>query len=113
MPKRKDANSDNVKLAKWYADRHLETDPGVEEVHYLPANSPPREIRFLEVNKLISETGELEPIDFGVDIGNSEGHVLVVLDVTPAQWEAIQKHKLALPAGWSLDGRQTFKRATS
>jgi hypothetical protein len=99
---------DRDALARWYAKRHLDTDSGVEQVHYLPANAPTREIRLLEVNRLISETAEPEPIDFGVDIGGAEAHTLYVLDVTPAQWQAINKREMKLPAGWTLDGMQTL-----
>lgn len=73
-------------------------------------NAPPREIRFLEVNQMISETTPPEPIDFGVDIGSAEAHTLYVLDATPAQWNAILSKKLPLPAGWTLDGGQELGR---
>lgn len=101
---------DRDRLARGYAKRHLDTDNGVQEIHYLPANAPPREIRFVEVNPLISETADLEPIDFGVDIGSAEEHVLLVLDVSPTQWQAIRRHRLALPAGWALDGSIAYRR---
>ena len=94
---------DRDSLARWYAQRHLDTDTGVERIYYLPTNAPPREIRFLEVNRMISETMPLEPIDFGVDIGSANAHTLYVLDVTPSQWEAIQRGELSLPDGWVLD----------
>lgn len=94
---------DRDSLAHWYAQRHFSTDPGVESIYYLPTDAAPREIRFLEVNGMISETTPLEPIDFGVDIGSAEAHTLYVLDVTPTQWEAIQRGELELPAGWVLD----------
>jgi len=97
-------------LARWYAKRHLATDAGVEQIYYLPANAPPREIRLLEVNRLISETADPEPIDFGVDIGGADGHTLLVLDVTPAQWEAIREKPSLLPDGWVLDGAQELAR---
>jgi len=64
----------------------------------------------LEVNRLISETTPLEPIDFGVAIGGIDAHTLNVLDVTPAQWEAIQKKEVPLPDGWTLDGMQELGR---
>ena len=38
---------DRDSLAQWYARRHLDTDNGVVQVHYLPRNAPAREIRFL------------------------------------------------------------------
>jgi hypothetical protein len=110
MASANNATFDRGALARWYAQRHLRTDAGVQEIHYLPENAPAREIRLLEVNNLIPAMRELEPIDFGVDIDSAEGHVLLVLDVTPAQWRAIQNGKLALPSGWTLDGGKSFRR---
>jgi hypothetical protein len=50
----------------------------------------------------------LEPVDFGVDTGAESEHKLFVLDVTPSQWDAITRAKLALPAGWTLEGAIVF-----
>jgi hypothetical protein len=111
MPAMTGTAFDRDSMANWYAQHHGEIDPGVVEIHYLPTNAGPREIRFLEVNELISETTPLEPIDFGVDVGSDNAHKLNVLDVTPAQWEAIRTEKMPLPEGWALDDRrQIFKR---
>jgi hypothetical protein len=102
---------DRAKLARWYASRHYRTDPAIQAIVYLPANAPEREIRLVEVNDAIAEReGPLEPIDFGVDIDSSEGHTLMVLDVTPAQWKNIEKNKLQLPQGWSREGSIPFPR---
>jgi hypothetical protein len=90
-------------MAAWYARRHLETDDAIVEVRYLPEGAPNHEIRFLEINKLISETTPMEPIDYGVDINGAGTHTLYVLDVTPRQWEEIRHKQLHLPDGWSLD----------
>jgi hypothetical protein len=103
---------DRDAMARWYADRHLKTDPGILEVCYLPTNAPDREIRLLEVNELIAsrEENPVEPIDFGVDIGGEIQHTLFVVDVTPEQWERIQQGRLALPDGWSLQASISFPR---
>jgi hypothetical protein len=45
----------------------------------------------------------MEPLDFGVDTGADSEHKLVVLDVTPAQWQAIERGTLSLPGGWTLE----------
>jgi hypothetical protein len=97
---------DRDAMAKWYARQHLDTDPGLKSVYYLPKNSPQREIRLVEINELIAEMIDegLEAIDFGVDTGAESEHKLFVLDVTPSQWEAITQSRLSLPKGWSLDG---------
>ncbi len=99
-------------LARWYASRHLKTDSGIRDIYYLPAGAPEREIRFVEINSLIAdrEKDPLEPIDFGVDVGGAAGHTLLVLDVTPAQWEKVARKELSLPKGWSLDGALHFPR---
>jgi len=97
-------------VARRYAKEHLKTDPGLVCVYYLPAGSAEREIRLVEVNKLIGERTDdsLEPIDFGVDRGSDNEHRLLVLDVTPAQWKRIQARKISLPNGWSLDQAVRF-----
>jgi len=92
------------RMAQWYACQHYKTDPGVVAVYYLPTDSPDREIRLVEVNKLIGmrDDSALEPIDFGVDAGTDSEHRLCVLDVTPEQWDRLQRGALQLPPQWSL-----------
>ncbi len=99
-------------MARWYAGRHMKTDTGTRDIYYLPEGAPGREIRLLEINEQIADRDEspLEPIDFGVDVGGVDAHTLMVLDVTPAQWERIAKKELDLPNGWSLKGSIPFSR---
>ncbi len=99
-------------MARWYATRHLRTDPGIRDVYYLPGDAPPTEIRCVEVNELIAvrDKDPLEPLDVGVDVGGAAAHTFMVLDVTPAQWEKIAKEELPLPSGWSLSGAVHFSR---
>jgi hypothetical protein len=96
---------DRDAMATWYARQHLETDPGLRRVYYLPKDARAREIRLVEVNELLADMNDdaLEAIDFGVDTGAEFEHKLVVLDVTPAQWDSISHGKLSLPRGWSLE----------
>lgn len=102
---------DRDELADWYASQHLQTDPGITDVYYLPVNAPERDIRFVEINKLMFERSDdgLEPIDFGVDFGRESAHKLLVLDVTPGQWERIRNNKLKLPESWSLENARHFQ----
>jgi len=97
-------------MAKFYAKRHKEIDPAISEIHYLPTGAPANEIRFVEVNGFITGTASPEPIDFGVDAGTANEHKLIVLDVTPEQWEEIREGTLPLPRGWSLEGSQVISR---
>jgi hypothetical protein len=97
---------DRDALAQWYATRHTKTDPGIRTIYYLPTKSPDREIRFLEINESMAQrdSDPIEPFDFGVDTGDENAHTLVVIDVTPVQWEKIRNHEIDLPESWSLDG---------
>lgn len=104
MPHPTETEFDRDSAAKWYAQRHFDTDIGVERIFYLPTNAPPREIRLLEINNLISEMVPPEPIDFGVDIEGFDRHTLYVLDLTPDQWKALQNRQVSLPVDWTLDG---------
>lgn len=101
---------DRDSWARVYAQRHLDLDSGIVQVRYLPTNAPPREIRLLEVNKLISDMVPLEPINFGVGMDEIDRHSLYILDVTPSQWEAILKKSVSLPDGWTLDGSVELAR---
>ena len=101
---------DRDSWARWYAQEHLRTDPGVGPIFYLPSNAPEREIRFVEVNNLLAERSDnsLDPIDFGIDAGTETAHQLFVLDVTPQQWDRIQTASIQLPSGWSLADATRF-----
>jgi hypothetical protein len=105
------ANLSKDEMVRWYANRHLKTDPGIRAVYYLPNGAPDSEIRFLEINELMAvrENDPLEPIDFGVDIEGAE-HKLLVVDVTPTQWDRISRSELSLPNGWSLEQALHFSR---
>jgi hypothetical protein len=98
--------------ASLYAQRHLQTDPGIREVFYLPDGAPEREIRLVEVNELIAvrEHDAVEPIEFGVDRGSENEHLVQILDVSPDQWAKIRRNEVHLPTGWSLNGVQPFSR---
>jgi len=103
---------DRDSMAQRYASNHLETDPGIQTVYYLPRNAPDREIRLVEVNELMAERADdpLEPLNFGVDVNGTNSHTLMVLDITPSQWEKIGRQELRLPADWSLESPIPFLR---
>jgi hypothetical protein len=101
---------DRDAMANWYARQHRSTDPGIQQIYYLTKDAPAREIRFIEINHLLADMSDdaLEPIDFGVDTGSDNEHKLFVLDVTPSQWSEIDRGRLSLPTGWTLEGAITL-----
>ena len=100
-------------IAQWVALKRLAIDPEIREVHFLPMNAAPNEIRLLEVNTRLappSALGPVEPVDFMPDIDGLD-FTLLVADVSPEQWEAVRCQELGLPDGWALDEHaRTFGR---
>jgi hypothetical protein len=101
---------DRDAFARWYAVRHLSTEPALREVVYLPAGAPANEIRLVEVNALATDAGPVEPLDFGADADLPGAHRVLVADVSPEQWDRLARGELALPPGWALAGARAFDR---
>jgi hypothetical protein len=102
---------DRDRFARWIGKRHYDIDKGITRVVYLPDNAPPDELRLLEVNSLaaIPENAPVTAVDFMPDIEGIH-YKLFVADVTPGQFDAIEREELALPEGWSLHDRQDIIR---
>ncbi len=100
-------------VAEWLAGRHLQTDRGISEIWYLPTDAPPKEIRLLEVNRLLNlpmnDNRPLSAVDFGLDVDGLD-YLVMVADVTPRQVELIRQARLLLPPGWNAEGSQIFPR---
>jgi hypothetical protein len=102
-----DAGMSRDAFARWISRRHFAIDKGITRILYLPTGAPPEEVRLLEVNELayIPENAPIEGLDFMPDI-EGLNYRLFVADVTPRQFEAVQSHRVALPAGWNLEGAE-------
>jgi hypothetical protein len=99
-------------FAEWLARQHLEFDKRLTLAVYLPAGAPEDEVRLLEVNTgLYPEPGNpIVPVETTPAVADLPFRVWVA-DVTPDEWERIQTNPGLLPAGWSLEGRVTSRRA--
>jgi hypothetical protein len=101
------ANRDQV--AEWIARKHLAVDPGITDILYLPGGAPPEEVRLIEANALLAALPdeEISPIDFGLNVEGLNFRLLVV-DVTPSQWNRIVEGKSAIPKDWTLEDARRF-----
>src|SRR5204863_183790 len=101
---------DRDAVAAWLAKMHLIADSGIQEVWYLPKESPPDEIRLLELNdRMAGNESEVEVIDFGLDVEGAHFR-LMVADITSDQLQQIKQNPSRLPRGWSLDVNRIWKR---
>jgi hypothetical protein len=99
-------------FARWFAQRHMSSDPALARVVYLPSGAPRGEIRLLEVNRfqIPHDNDVIEPLDFSPDIDEIPFKVFVA-DITTDQWERIQRESgTTLPVGWRLDGNRIYSR---
>lgn len=105
--KEPDGGMSRDEFAFWIGRQHFDIDKGICRIIYLPSGAPPKEVRLLEVNDLapIPENAPVMAFDFRPVIDGID-YSLFVADVTPAQFEAIEKYQLALPEGWLFEGHQ-------
>ncbi len=107
-----EATKQRAAFAEWLARQHLRFDARLTQVVHLPAGAPEDEVRLLEVNTgLYPAPGNpIVPVETTPAVTDLPFHVWVA-DVTPDEWNQIQSNPALLPTGWSLEGRQTIRRA--
>ena len=107
-----EVTQERAAFAIWLARQHLRFDSRLTQVVYLPFGAPEDEVRLLEVNTdLYPEPGSpIVPVETTPAVTDLPFRVWVA-DVTPYEWNQIQANPGLLPPGWSLEGRQTIRRA--
>lgn len=65
-------------------------------------------VKLLEVNRATTEAG-IQPIHFGPDAAHGIDLPSVIVEVTPEEFDRIERGDLALPNGWRL-GRRFDRR---
>ncbi len=94
------------------AEAHYAVEPGIELIIQLLA-SPEREadpkepIKLLEVNPDTTASG-IHPLFFGPHAASGIFHPSVIVEITPDEYEQIQRDPSLLPNGWRLG--QNFAR---
>ncbi len=98
-------------FAGWLARQHLQFDPRLTQVIYLPTDAPDDEVRLLEVNTGLypGPRDPILPVETTPAIGDLPFRVQVA-DVTPDEWKAIQTGSSLLPASWKLEGKTITRR---
>ena len=102
--------SRRLKVATELAHRHFDLDQGVEQIFLLrkagAESSAQEPIKLLEINRSTPECG-IMPVYFGPSTGVP--YPLIVVDVTPREFDRLKAGKLTLPRGWKI-GRQIAGR---
>jgi hypothetical protein len=88
------------------ARKHYEIEPGMTQIFRLAGSAdvecrPNEPIKLLEVNENTVPSG-IMPIWFGPSPASGLHHSSIILEVTPDEFERIQRQQLDLPNGWKL-----------
>ena len=105
MPRTKDEAV--RELAEW----HFGVEPDLTRVIRIVAENedePNEPIKLLEVNAATVATGSVEPYAFAPS--ESVPFPTVIAEITPEEYERVQRDEIKLPKGWSLAKTQLFER---
>lgn len=99
------------KAARELAEWHFSVEPDLKRVIRIVADdedAPGEPIKFLEINAVTVATGSVEA--FGFAASPSVPFPTMVAEVTPEEYERVERNEIKLPAGWSLSKAQRFDR---
>ena len=86
----------------------IEVEPGLRAIYRLESADPnDHRIKLLEVNEQTVPTG-IVPVGFPAHPASGLHYPSVVIEVTPQEYEAIQRKQLNLPTGWEV--RDAYER---
>ena len=101
-------NLQAMEEAATLARAHYEVEPGLRAIYRLESADPnDLRIKLLEVNEQTVPTG-IVPVGFPPHPASGLHYPSVVIEVTPQEYEAIQRKQLDLPSGWKV--RDVYER---
>lgn len=86
---------------------HFGIEKGLTQIAWFPDPNK-REIRLIEVNKSTWRTGKV--MAFYLSPDKDHPYPVKLADVTPEEWEEIERGVIPIPSGWELKAREIFKR---
>jgi hypothetical protein len=98
--------SAKVDVARRLAESHYAIEPGLRRIHRLTRtdgaeDAPGEPIKFLEVNENTIAAG-MQPLHFGPQPSHGITCPSIIVEVTPGEFEQIERGELKLPDGWAL-----------
>ena len=89
---------------------HREVEPNLLRVVFYP-DPQDREVRLVEVVEGSPSAGEALPFRFARDEAGGVPYPVVIVELSPAEFEQLERGHLRLPEGWREDGREVLYRA--
>jgi hypothetical protein len=86
---------------------HREAEPNLLRVVFYP-DPHERVVRLLEVIEGSPHAGEALPCRFARDESGVVPYPVIVVELSPAEFEQLEEGKLALPEGWVQEAREVL-----
>jgi hypothetical protein len=96
--------ADRNEVAHRLAEAHFHSEPSITNIYRLIGpneNDADEPIKLLEVNQ-DTVPGGIQPIYFSAHPASGIMYPSAVVDVTPEEFERIQRNELNLPTGWTI-----------
>lgn len=87
---------------------HFDLEDGIERIVWFQNGDKEPDVRLIEVNRNSIVTGSFDAFYFAPSAGFPLP--IQIADVTPAEWERIQRQEWQLPTDWTLDKIKVFER---
>lgn len=98
--------------ARTLADAHFRLDHALTRIFRIveaDEANPARPVKLLEVCSQTAEVG-ISPVGMNADPARGVPYPSVIIEVSPREFEQLQRDELSLPNGWRL-GEELFPRA--
>ena len=95
--------------ARTLAEAQFRLDQGITRIFRIveaDESNGSRPVKLLEVNPMTTEVG-ISPVGMTADHARGVFHSVVVVEITPDEFERLQRGELKLPADWKL-GEELF-----
>jgi hypothetical protein len=86
---------------------HREVEPNLKRVIFYP-DAEGREVRLVEVVDGSPSAGEVLPFRFAPDVTDGVPYPVVIVELSPAEFQQLEQGQLHLPDGWGNDGREVL-----
>lgn len=88
------------RTARSLVEPHREAEPNLRRIIFYP-DPEGLELRLLEVVDGSPSLGEAYPFRFAPDEDHGVPYPLVLVEMSPDEYDAVRNGQLALPAGWN------------
>ena len=86
---------------------HREVEPNLRRVIFYP-DPEEREVRLVEVVEGSPSAGEVLAFRFAPDVTEGVPYPVVIVELSPAEFEQLEQGHLHLPDGWGIDGLEVL-----